>query len=117
MKFISTIRALFLALRAFLSGILVYLLNRGRKKEMAEYCHVCRVHEKPLQLGRYMIRTGPRAGALVLDPLPELSVYVCNRHHPDCHLDGALWANETQDFLKELKVAAQCVYLHSLHRQ
>lgn len=64
-----------------------------------------------------MIRTGPRAGALVLDPLPEVSVFVCNRHHPDSYLDGAVWAKETQDFLGELNVAAQCVYLHNHHRQ
>ncbi len=116
MRLISNIRDFFSALLAFVTGVLAHLLQRGKKKEMAEYCHVCQVHEKPLQLGRYMIRTGPRAG-LVLDPLPEISVFVCNRHHPDGCLDGAVWAKETQDFLKKLEVATQCVYLYDHNRQ
>lgn len=117
MRLFVVVREFLTALRVYLSGVLGYFLNRGRKVQEAEYCHVCQVLEKPLQLGRYMIRTGPRSGAQAPEQLSEVEVYVCNRHHPDPNLEGALWAQETQEFLKKLDVAVHCVYLHHHHRQ
>ena len=117
MKFTQHLQATWASLRALLLGLSAYVLVHVRKKEAEQYCQVCQVLEKPLQLGRYMIRTGPRAGALLFDVPHELSVYVCNRHHPDTNMEGAVWAKETQDFLKQLHVAAQCVYLYHHHRQ
>lgn len=114
---LTHIRELISSFRVLVSGVLAHLLARGRKSEKDEYCHVCHVLKKPLQIGRYMIRTGPRAGALVRDPLPELKIFVCNRHHPDYNLDGALWAGETQEFLKKLDVAVHSVYFYHHNRQ
>lgn len=111
------IREFFAALCAFISGIWSHLLLRGRKNEIVECCHVCQVLEKPLQLGRYMVHTGRRANSPLFEDPPEFSVYVCNRHHPDIHVDGAVWAPETQDFLKKLDVSAHCVYFYHYNRQ
>ena len=117
MKLFSIVREFFSALRALISGMWEYLLLRGQKNETAECCHICQALEKPLQLGRYMIRTGPRANSPSFDHPPEFAIYVCNRHHPDIHVDGALWAAETQDFLKKLDVSAHCVYFYHYNRQ
>jgi hypothetical protein len=117
MKMFSRVQNFLSALRTLLAGLLAHLLVRGRKSQDAEYCHVCQALGKPLQLGRFMIRPGARKGVQVLDPLPDIEIFVCNRHHPDCHLDGALWAEETQELLKKLDLATLCVYVHHHHRQ
>ena len=103
--------------RSFFTWIIEYGKSESHKNIMGEYCHVCQSFDRPLQLGRYMIRTGPRKD-VDIENLPLLfDVYVCPEHHPDANVHEAKFAHETQNLLKKLNVAARCVYFYNNNRQ
>ena len=117
-KKIAALFADFIAVvRSFFMWIIEYVKIESHKNIMGEYCHVCQSFERPLQLGRYMIWTGPRK-YVDIDSLPLLfDIYVCPEHHPDSHVHEAKLAHETQNLLKKLNVAARCVYFYNNNRQ
>lgn len=117
MKITGIVRDALSVVRSFLSWVVAYLKHVAHRNSIAEYCHVCQSRERPLQLGRYMIRTGPRKDADINNLPPLFDVYVCSAHHPDPNVLEARLAHETQDLLKKLGVSAQCIYFYHHNRQ